>query len=81
MIRGKTNYVHPKLNLAIGITKDQAVMGGPLSAVKKNCEKFVEIEQGKEKTSAVAKQIKKKIGGDLDEIIRAIPAGGVKIKK
>ena len=74
MIRGKANYVDNQLNLAIGI-KDNMIMGGPLSAVKKNCEKYVEIEQGNEKTSRVAKEIKKKIGGELDDIIRAMPAG------
>ncbi|MFC1728030.1 NFACT RNA binding domain-containing protein [Nanoarchaeota archaeon] len=80
MIRGKTNYVDNNTNISVGITKKGAVMGGPLEAVKKNCEKFVILEQGKEKTAAVAKKIKAKIGGDLDEIIRAIPAGGCKIK-
>lgn len=81
MIRGKTNYVENKLNAAIGITKDNAIMGGPLEAIKKNCEKYVILEPGREKTSAVAKKIRAKIGGDLDEIIRAIPAGGCQIKK
>jgi len=52
-----------------------------LDAVKKNCDKFVQIQQGNDKTGAVAKKIQKKIGGDLDEIIRAIPAGGVKVKR
>ena len=56
-------------------------MGGPVEAVKKNCEKFVEIKQGRQKTSDIAKKIKKKINGELDEIIRALPAGGCEIKK
>ncbi|NQU98881.1 DUF814 domain-containing protein [Candidatus Woesearchaeota archaeon] len=75
MIRGKTNYITPNMNLAIGIYKDK-VMSGPVSAVKKNCKEFVEVIQGDKKTSEVAKQIKNKIGGELDEIIRALPAGG-----
>jgi predicted ribosome quality control (RQC) complex YloA/Tae2 family protein len=79
MIYGKVNYIENKINLAVGI-KDGFIMGGPLEAVKKNCEEYVEVEPGKEKTSAVAKRIQKKIGGDLDEIIRVLPAGGCKVK-
>lgn len=79
MIRGKTNYITPKINIAIGIYEDK-VMSGPVSAIKKNCKECVEIFQGEKKTSEVAKLVKKKIGGDLDEIIRALPAGGCNIK-
>ncbi|MBW3000162.1 DUF814 domain-containing protein [Candidatus Woesearchaeota archaeon] len=81
MIEGKTNYIHSEISFAVGITPDKRIMGGPLSAVKKNCEKIIRIEPGREKTSAVAKKIKAEIGGSLDEIIKAIPAGGCKIKK
>lgn len=80
MIYGKVNYIDNKINLAIG-NYEGKIMGGPISAVKKNCEKFVEIKVGRKKTSEVAKKIQKKIGGDLDEIIRALPAGGCEIKK
>lgn len=75
MIYGKANYKENKINLAVGI-KDGVVMGGPLEAVKENCEKHVEVQPGREKTSAVAKKIQKKIGGELDEIVRVLPAGG-----
>ena len=81
MIRGKTNYVDNKVNVAVGMTKFGAVMGGPLDAVKANCEKYVSIEQGKEKASSVAKFIQKKVGGTLDEIIAVLPSGGCSIKK
>ncbi len=81
MIKGKTNYVDNKINVAIGITKDGAIMAGPAEAIKKNCEKFVEVRQGREKTSDVAKYIQKKIKGGLDDIIRALPAGGCEVKE
>lgn len=81
MIRGKTNYVPSSMNLAVGLTKEGRIMGGPLSAVKKNCEKYLELKQGKEKTSETAKKIKAKIGGSLDDIIRVMPSGGCEIKK
>lgn len=80
LIKGKTNYLKPRLNLAIGIYGEK-IMAGPISAIKKHCKEYVEILQGNEKTSTIAKQIQKIMGGDLDEIVRAIPAGGCKIKK
>ncbi|MBS3114837.1 DUF814 domain-containing protein [Candidatus Woesearchaeota archaeon] len=82
MIYGKTNYISNKVNLAVGITKQQQIMSGPLDAIKRNCEKFVVLRQGDEKVSSIAKKINYKFGGnlDLDEIIRALPAGGFKIK-
>ncbi len=80
MVKGKTNYIHPILEVAIGI-KDSMIIGGPVNAVKVNSEKFVIIKQGKEKTSEIAKKIKKIIGGNIDEITLFIPAGGSKIQK
>src|SRR3989344_4577228 len=77
MIYGKANYIGNKVNLAVGMTKSQQVMSGPLEAVKANCEKHVALGQGNEKASSIAKNIQHKIGGtiDLDEIIRSLPAG------
>jgi len=81
MIYGKTNYIENKVNLAVGKTKENAVMAGPIEAVKKHCEKYIVLKQGDEKVSSIAKKINHKLGGnlDLDEIIRALPAGGFKI--
>ena len=81
MIYGKTNYISNKINLAVGATKNQQIMSGPLDAVKANCEKHVVLEQGNEKASAVAKYIQHKIGGSIDEIIRALPSGGFRVRK
>jgi predicted ribosome quality control (RQC) complex YloA/Tae2 family protein len=80
MIYGKKlKHFSPDLKLAIGI-KDNVIIGGAVNAVKKNADKFVIIIQGKGKTAAIAKKIQKKLkGGDLDEIIRMLPAGGCEI--
>ena len=80
--KGKLNYVDNKINLAIGITKENAVMSGPVEAVKKNCIKYIELKKGDEKVSSVAKKIRYKLGGnlDLDDIIRALPAGNFKLQ-
>src|SRR3989338_5004187 len=78
--RGKLTYVENKISCAVGIYKDK-IMAAPLESAKKNCKKYVEIEQGTEKASSIAKYMQKNIGGNLDEIIRALPSGGFKIKK
>jgi predicted ribosome quality control (RQC) complex YloA/Tae2 family protein len=81
VIKGKTNYLENEINLAIGVMEDTSIMSGPLNAVKAHCKLYIVILPGNEKSSTVAKLIKKKLGaGEIDEIIRALPAGGCKIK-
>ncbi|MEM4637523.1 MAG: NFACT RNA binding domain-containing protein [Candidatus Woesearchaeota archaeon] len=72
MIYGKRNFIKVKTNIAICIFNNK-VMAGPVSAISKHSKEHVEIIPGNEKLSDVAKKIQKKIGGDLDEIIRALP--------
>jgi hypothetical protein len=81
MIRGKTNYVPSNPSCAVGLLDDGRVMCAPLSAVKAHCKKFVILEQGDKKPSDMAKLVKKKLGGDTDEIIRALPSGNMEIKE
>ena len=81
MIYGKRKYFNPKLEHAIGLV-DEMVIGGPVSAVKVKAKKYVVVGMGREKKSSLAKKIKAKLkGGDLDEIIKFLPAGGGVIKK
>ncbi len=80
MIRGKTTYHKPALAVAVGLDTQGRVMAGPPGAVKKHCEKAVEVLQGNEKTSDVAKALKQALGADdLDELVAALPAGGAKL--
>ncbi|MFC1742033.1 NFACT RNA binding domain-containing protein [Nanoarchaeota archaeon] len=81
MIRGKTNYVNPTADCAIGQLEDGRMMCAPTTAVKKHCEKTIMIIQGKKKASDIAKIVRKKIGGILDEIIKILPSGGLDIKE
>lgn len=73
MIYGKRNFMEAKLNIAICNLNDK-IMSGPVDAIKKHSNKIVEIMPGNEKLSDVAKKIQKIIGGNLDEIIRALPS-------
>jgi len=81
MIYGKRKYFNPRLEYAIGLV-DEVIIGGPLSAVKAKTNKYVIVGMGREKKSSLAKKIKAKLkGGDLDEIVKFLPAGGGVIKK
>ncbi|MBU0756689.1 MAG: DUF814 domain-containing protein [Nanoarchaeota archaeon] len=80
MIYGKKNEVNANINIFIGVMDDGKIMAGPESAVKAHCKEFVQIVEGREKPASVAKKIIKKLGGDLDEIIRSLPGGDCSIK-
>ncbi len=80
MIRGKTTYHKPLLKVALGIDAEGRVMAGPPRAVRKHCERAVEVLQGREKTSDVAKELRRRLGaGDLDELVAALPPGGCRL--
>jgi len=80
MVYGKKSYLKPELKVAVGI-KENKIIAGPVNAVKANAEKFIIIEQGREKASALAKKIQKKLGaGEIDDIIRMLPTGGGHVK-
>ncbi len=80
VIRGKTNYIDNKINLAVGKLEDGRLMAAPLEAVKAHCKEFIMLKQGDKKTSDIAKKIKAKLGGNLDDIIRILPSGDIEIK-
>ncbi|MBI2112362.1 DUF814 domain-containing protein [Candidatus Woesearchaeota archaeon] len=98
MIMGKTLYLYPRLEYAIGLVRvesgeadkenhpdgksiQEQVIGGPVSAVSSKTANFIIVIPGKEKKSSLAKKIKQKLkGGDLDEIIKFLPAGGGEVK-
>jgi predicted ribosome quality control (RQC) complex YloA/Tae2 family protein len=76
MINGKRNYINATLSVAI--CNVGRIMAGPVSAIKRQCAdkelKYVEIIQGQDKLSDVAKKIQRIIGGELDEIVRSLPS-------
>jgi predicted ribosome quality control (RQC) complex YloA/Tae2 family protein len=80
MVRGKRNEKSVPLQLAIGLLPDNRIMAGPETAIKKHCQKWMKVVQGQDKPSDAAKKIQKYLGaGDLDSIIRALPAGELKV--
>ena len=79
MIYGKTSYLTGTITAAIG-TKGQMVMCGPSSAIKKNAANAVYIRQGSGKASDIARKLKARLQADIDEIIRALPSGGIELE-
>ncbi|MFP4403093.1 MAG: NFACT RNA binding domain-containing protein [Nanoarchaeota archaeon] len=81
MIKGKTTYIKPTIEIAICIFNEK-VMCGPTNSIKKHSKNYIILIQGDKKPSDIAKEINKKIKiNDLDEIIRVLPSGFFKIKE
>ncbi|MBI4438394.1 DUF814 domain-containing protein [Candidatus Woesearchaeota archaeon] len=79
MIYGKTEYLTAELRLAVGLYEGR-VMCAPEAAVRRHCSDYAVVVQGRDKSSDVARVIRKKLGGDLDSIIAALPSGGCRVK-
>lgn len=81
MIRGRTNYLHPKLECALGLVEGR-VIGGPEAAIKAKTENYVVVVPGDEGKGSLTKKIRHKLGGgELDEIMAFLPAGGGGVKR
>ncbi len=79
MITGKKNFLHPKLEFAIGI-KEGKIISGAVSCVSKQAEKYFKIIQGDLKPSDAAKKLGRQLNfHEMDELIRMLPSGEIKI--
>ncbi len=78
VIKGKKNFIKDlKIELAIGVSNDFKVIGGPFSAVKKHSIARVIIAPGGENTGDIAKKVKQiileRVSESLKEKIKNIP--------
>jgi len=84
MIRGETTYINAPIALGIGVIEREGYIPEVFVASPQSCainaSKHVVIVPGDKKTSDVAKELKKRFGGDLDAFVKAIPAGKSKIR-
>lgn len=81
MVYGKKSFVKDyDMHIAIGV-KDGKVIGGPLTAIASKTKDYVIVGIGETKKSELAKQIKKRIGGEIDEIMNFLPGDGKIIDK
>lgn len=91
VIRGDRTYMNNlPVKAAVGAYERDGklvAMGGPVEAVKKQCEHYVVLSQGREKPSDVAKTVQHHLNEttgedfDLDRIIRALPPGSAAIEE
>lgn len=83
VIRGKRNYIHDlPVRLAVGeveVEGHRKVMGGPVSALAARSAKYVVLVPGKEDRERVAKRLAAAYEVPIEEIVRALPPGGVEI--
>ena len=88
VIRGKKNFVrHALIQVAVGLDDQGRVTSGPESAIAKSCSRYVVLIPHREKASDTAKKVLMELsegrsgeaGPSLDDVVRAIPAGGGKI--
>ena len=87
-IRGKKNFVNKNIvEVAIGIDGLGRVMAGPEDAVRSHCQAHVVLRPHNEKGSDTAKRVLKDLASmtagpadapSLDDVLRALPAGGGK---
>jgi len=86
VIRGSKNFVrHALLQVAVGQDQSGRVVAGPETAVAKACRQYVVLAPHREKQTDTAKKVLRelKLPGSqvplLDDVVRALPAGGGKI--
>ncbi|VVB80814.1 Uncharacterised protein [uncultured archaeon] len=80
MISGKRTHYQGTVKIAVGKLADGKVMSGPESAVKTHCKDYSILLQGRDKPSDCAKKIARKIGADIDEVLRSLPGGTCQVK-
>lgn len=87
MILGKKNIVRRILvEVAVGVDDGGRVVAGPESAIATLARGYVVLAPHREKTSETAKKVVKELeplrlsrGTSVDEVMRALPAGGGKV--
>ena len=83
VIRGKRNYLHD-LPVRIGIGEVEVeghrkVMGGPVSAVVSRSVRYIVLAPGREDREKLARRLAAAFGVPIEEVVRALPAGGVSV--
>ena len=83
VVHGKRNYIHKVLlQLAVGeieYQKVKMVMCAPLESIKARTSKYILIEPGDIKKDEFAKEISKMYGISMEEALRILPPGGIRV--
>ncbi len=83
VIRGRRNYFHDlPVRMAIGeveVEGHRKTMAGPVSAVAARSTKYLILGPGKEDREKLAKRLATALEVPIEEIVRALPPGGVMV--
>jgi predicted ribosome quality control (RQC) complex YloA/Tae2 family protein len=83
IIRGKRNYVNDiEMRVAVGWVEhdgERLVMGGPLPSVKGNTDGWVELVPSNDKKDVTAKEVARRLGADLENVVPVLPPGGCRV--
>ena len=88
VIRGKKNFVrHALMQVAVGLDDGGRVVAGPEPAIARTCSRYVVLIPHREKASDTAKKVLRELSEgrqgakapSLEDVVRAMPAGGGKI--
>lgn len=80
VIRGETNYVRNKMQLAVGVEDNGRVNCGSVKSISSRFKEYAVLVQGDEKASDVAKKLKRFFkNGLLDDLVKIVPSGGAKL--
>jgi len=74
-VKGKRDFMNVKLELAVGVTKEEKIIGGPVDPIRKKSDKFVKILPGGKSKDQIVGEITRKIDGDESEVVKFVPAG------
>ena len=83
VIRGKRNYLHDlPVRIAVGeveVDGHRKVMGGSASALAARSSRYIVLGPGKGDREAFAKRLAATLGVPIEEVVRALPAGGLSV--
>jgi predicted ribosome quality control (RQC) complex YloA/Tae2 family protein len=78
IIRGQRSYCKSKMELAIGsirIEDTEKIIGGPVKAIKKWCEKYVILQPDTDKKQQIAKKLASMFDVSVEQINKVLPPG------
>jgi predicted ribosome quality control (RQC) complex YloA/Tae2 family protein len=81
MVYGQKRW-HRNVEMKVALAaSDGVVYGGPIDSVTAKTKDYVLVAQGDTPQGALAKKVREKIGGELDDIQRFLPPGPARIIK
>ncbi len=80
VVTGKRNYFrNTELKVAVGITSDGGIIGGPIESTRKYSQKMIQLKQGQVSKTDTAKKIAHELNVSVDDVITFLPSGKFQI--